>query len=462
MGAYLTAILWGLSAAGIIAVFLIVAAKSIQTMEVSAAEAAVTRASADPAGNALHGDGSMEDMADAAKSREESVEETEEMEDDPTMIVIDPGHGGEDGGCFFGDITEKDINRMIANLVVYKLRNMGYTAVLSRRGDEYIDKMQRVEEANRNNALLYVSIHQNACEEDGSVSGIETWYDGSDTTRDNRRLAQLIHQETVKTTGAVDRQLMPDSDLCVTNKSAMPACLIETGFLSNAEEREKLSTGEYRNQIAEGIVKGIDLFLNPRTMYLTFDDGPSEENTDKVLDILKERNVKATFFVIGEYVEKYPETARRIAEEGHTIGIHCNVHNYEKLYESAESYLEDFEQAYQTVLEVTGVEAKLFRFPGGSVNAYNKDVCEEIIEEMEERGFIYYDWNASLEDATGTENTPDALIENAVSTTLGRQTIVMLAHDRVGNTALALDELIDALPEYQMEALSEEVKPIQF
>lgn len=458
-GAYLTAILWGLSAAGIIAVFIIVAAKTIQATEVSAAEATVTRASADSSGNALHGDGSMEEIADAAEAQEEDAEETD---DAPTMIVIDPGHGGEDGGCSFGDITEKDINRMIANLVVYKLRNMGYTAVLSRRGDEYIDKAQRVEEANRNNALLYVSIHQNACEEDSSVSGIETWYDGSDTTRDNKRLAQLIHRETIKTTGAVDRQLMPDSDLCVTNKSEMPACLIETGFLSNAEEREKLNTGEYRNQIAEGIVRGIDLFLNPKTMYLTFDDGPSEENTDKVLDVLKERNIKATFFVIGEYVEKYPETARRIVEEGHTIGIHCNVHNYKKLYESADSYLEDFEQAYQTVLEVTGVEAKLFRFPGGSVNAYNKEVCEEIIEEMEERGFIYYDWNASLEDATGAEKAPDALIENAVSTTLGRQKIVMLAHDRVGNTALALDEMIDALPEYQMEALSEEVEPIQF
>ena len=64
----------------------------------------------------------------------------------------------------------------------------------------------------------------------------------------------------------------------------------------------------------------LDLYLHPRTMYLTFDDGPSEENTNAVLDILKERNIKATFFLVGENVEKHPEVARRIAAEGHTIG----------------------------------------------------------------------------------------------------------------------------------------------
>lgn len=102
-----------------------------------------------------------------------------------------------------------------------------------------------------------------------------------------------------------------------------------------------------------------------KIMYLTFDDGPSAESTEQILDILKERNIKATFFVIGENVRKHPEIARRIVEEGHTIGIHCDVHDYEMLYESVDSYVADFEKAYDTVLSVTGVEAKIFRFPGG-------------------------------------------------------------------------------------------------
>lgn len=378
-----------------------------------------------------------------------------------SVIMIDPGHGGVDGGCVFEDIVEKDINRMIAARVVVKLREKGYEAELAREGDEYIDKAERVEKANRQNALLYVSIHQNSCEDD-SVGGIETWYDGNDTSRDSGRLARLIQQETVRLTGAVSRELVSESDLCVTGKSAMPACLIETGFLSNREEREKLITEEYRDQLAEGIAGGIDLYLNPKTMYLTFDDGPSEENTDRILDVLKERNVKATFFVIGEYVRKYPETARRIVEEGHTIGIHCDVHDYKELYKSVDSYLADFQKAYDTVYEVTGVEAKLFRFPGGSVNAFNKRVSGQIIAAMEERGFVYFDWNASLEDATGKENPPEKLIINAVDTSLRRKKVVLLAHDRVTNTALALPDLLDAFPEYRMEPLTTATEPVRF
>ena len=199
-----------------------------------------------------------------------------------------------------------------------------------------------------------------------------------------------------------------------------------------------------------------------KVLYLTFDDGPSAENTDKVLDVLKEKNVKATFFVIGEYVRKNPETAKRIAKEGHAIGIHCDVHDYSLLYRSVDSYIEDFEKASETVYQVTGVRTRLFRFPGGSVNAYNKGVREDIIAEMEKRGYIYFDWNASLEDASGGEKTPEELVRNAVDTALGRKKVVLLAHDRVEATALALEALIEAFPDYRMEVLTVDVEPVQF
>ena len=177
---------------------------------------------------------------------------------------------------------------------------------------------------------------------------------------------------------------------------------------------------------------------------------------------MKERNVKATFFVIGEYVRRYPETARRIVQEGHAIGIHCDVHDYKTLYADVDSYMEDFQKAYDTVYEVTGVEARLFRFPGGSINAFNKKVSKEIIEAMEAKGFVYYDWNASLEDATGKENSPEKLVSNAVETTMGRQQVVLLAHDRVTCTADALPALLDAFPEYRMEPLTVRTEPVQF
>lgn len=204
---------------------------------------------------------------------EDSIQEAAETNKEPaSVIVIDPGHGGMDGGCVSENVVEKDINRMIAARVVVKLKSMGYQAELAREGDDFIDKAERVENANARNALLYVSIHQNFCEDD-SVAGIETWYDGTDTGRDSGRLAQLIQQETVRTTGAVNRELVSESELCVTSKSTMPSCLIETGFLSNQKERDKLATKEYRDQIADGIVRGI-------VRYLTSDEDSGDEKAD--------------------------------------------------------------------------------------------------------------------------------------------------------------------------------------
>lgn len=212
------------------------------------------------------------DKSDVIHVRAEMEEASETVEDAgnreaeiwaESIIIIDPGHGGIDGGCVFDDIVEKDINRMIAVQVVARLRKMGYEAELARQGDEYIDKMERVENANAKNALVYVSIHQNSCE-DRSVEGIETWYDGSDKTRDSGRLAELIQQETVRATGAKSRELVSESELCVTSKSIMPSCLIETGFLSNRGEREKLASKEYREQLANGIVSGIILYLDSK------------------------------------------------------------------------------------------------------------------------------------------------------------------------------------------------------
>ena len=401
-------------------------------------------------------------MGSNVSGNEIIVEETILEEPHIPLIVIDAGHGGEDSGCVEGGIYEKDINLQIALLTKSKLEEKGFQVMMPRSTDEYLEKEERVELANSYQADAYISSHQNTYEgSDKSVSGIETWYDGADSTRDSGRLALLVHRETIKSTGAAERELLNGSDFYVTGKTLMPACLIETGFLSNPQERNLLLTAEYQEKIAEGIAEGVDLYFNPGTMYLTFDDGPSAECTDKVLDVLKEKNVKATFFLIGEYVEKYPEVAKRIVAEGHTIGIHCYQHDYGVIYESKESYLEDFQKAYDTIYEITGVEAKLFRFPGGSVNAYNEDVREEIIEEMTNRGYIYFDWNAGLEDAAG-KYEPQQLIENARYTTLGRKRIVMLAHDRVLNTVLCLSDLIDQFPEYRMEPLTDETEPIQF
>lgn len=392
------------------------------------------------------------------------------LEPDEDVIMLDPGHGGEDNGCVRDGVQEKDVNLQIAMTLKTKLEGMGYVVLLTREEDKTLTLDERVEIANVSDADIYISIHQNAFEQ-SDVSGMETWYCGNmeetDSDRgdvlaeESKRLAKLVHQDMVLFTKGQDRGVRQEDGLKVIRETKMASCLVETGFLSNLEERMKLTDMAYQSRIVEGLASGIDLYFHPKTMYLTFDDGPSAENTNAVLDILKEKNVKATFFVVGENVRKHPEVARRIVAEGHTIGIHCNSHDYDVIYESVDSYLEDFAAAYDAVYEVTGVEVEIFRFPGGSINAYNKEISEEIIKAMTERGFIYFDWNASLEDAQ-KGNTPETILQSAKDSTLGRKKIVMLGHDIVYHTTLCLKELMEQFPEYKMEPLTADVEPIQF
>lgn len=393
-------------------------------------------------------------------TKQESPAEAFVEEPKTPLIVIDPGHGGMDEGCSFKELYEKDINLQLANQLSKQLQQMGYLVELTRTDtDTRISLEERVTMAEELQADLFLSIHQNVGSET-SASGIETWY-CEKTVEGNQRFASLVHMGALEKTDAKDRGLKESQNLYVIRETSMPACLIETSFLTNPREREAICSKEYQDKLIRGIAQGIDYYFHPKTMYLTFDDGPSEENTVTILDILKQHNIKATFFVIGENVRKHPQVAKRIVEEGHTIGIHCNHHDYKEIYESVESYLTDFEQAYQAVYEVTGVEVKLFRFPGGSINAYNKEVYEDIIAEMTDRGFIYFDWNGSLEDAV-KKSTPEKLLMNARESTLKRKKVVMLAHDIVYNTTLCLEDLIEQFPEYQMEPLTAEVTPIQF
>lgn len=199
-----------------------------------------------------------------------------------------------------------------------------------------------------------------------------------------------------------------------------------------------------------------------RMVYLTFDDGPSE-NTDRVLRILDQYGVKATFFVVGKTGEADQQRLKNIVAAGHTLGIHSWSHEYQTIYASVEDYLEDFYQLYQWLYEVTGVYPQIFRFPGGSVNGYNAGNYQEIIAEMTRRGFVYFDWNASVEDATTTPRSPEELTQNAMNA-LGKNRILLLCHDSKARTTTveALPAIIEgyAAAGYSFAPLSAQVKPV--
>lgn len=170
-----------------------------------------------------------------------------------------------------------------------------------------------------------------------------------------------------------------------------------------------------------------------KSVYLTFDDGPSER-TDEILRILENYGVKATFFVIGTESEEGLERMRAITAAGHTLAVHSYTHSYQKIYASVEEYLADFYAMYCQILEATGTAPRVFRFPGGSINGYNGGVYRDIIAEMTRRGFVYFDWNVSSGDAAGTKTQSAAVLAaNSLKGTTARRAIVLM-HDSASKT----------------------------
>lgn len=200
-----------------------------------------------------------------------------------------------------------------------------------------------------------------------------------------------------------------------------------------------------------------------KVVYLTFDDGPSAV-TDSILKTLDQYGIKATFFVVPDGSEASNRRLKAIADAGHTIGIHTASHKYETIYSSVEAYLRDFELAFRRVEQATGIRCDIFRFPGGSVNSYNRPVYQPLISEMLRRGFTYYDWNASSDDAAG-QTTAAGIANRAVETTNAKRAI-LLCHDAPAKTATAkaLPAMIEKLQAkgYRFESMDNTIPVVSF
>ena len=200
-------------------------------------------------------------------------------------------------------------------------------------------------------------------------------------------------------------------------------------------------------------------------IYLTFDDGPSNR-TPEILDILREKNVKATFFVVGQSDEDRLQWMKQIVDEGHTIGMHTYSHQYKKIYASVEAYLEDMYAIFTQIRETTGVTPTVFRFAGGSINNHNHGVYREIIAEMLRRGVVPHDWNVASADASSTPISSAQVLYNVVSGAQRVKRGVVLMHDSEYKytTVEALPSMIDQLQEmgFKLDSLHEDTQPILF
>lgn len=179
---------------------------------------------------------------------------------------------------------------------------------------------------------------------------------------------------------------------------------------------------------------------NVTKVYLTFDDGPSS-NTDEILDILKQYDVKATFFVNGKTQDMYLPLYRRIVEEGHTLGMHSYTHRYHEIYASKEQFSEDLEMLQEFLYDATGVWSRFYRFPGGSSNDVSDVPMEELTEYLTDEDIFYLDWNVSCADATGRKLRPQQIADNVTQNVSKYGTAVVLLHDASDKTST-----VEALP----------------
>lgn len=176
-------------------------------------------------------------------------------------IVIDAGHGGKDSGAYDGKSKndnivsyEKNLNLEIAKLVYKKLKSTKAKVILTRNNDEFLELSERTNIANKANANIFVSIHFNAYVE--SANGIETFKYSKTKNPISHKLANNLQTELIKATGLKNRGVKT-SNFYVLKHTKMPASLVELGFITNNKEEKTINTKEFKEKVANAIVKGI-------------------------------------------------------------------------------------------------------------------------------------------------------------------------------------------------------------
>lgn len=178
-----------------------------------------------------------------------------------------------------------------------------------------------------------------------------------------------------------------------------------------------------------------------KVIYLTFDDGPGAY-TDRLLEILKQYNAKATFFVVGTNAN-LSQRLKAIAEDGHAIGIHTMTHVFENIYASEEAFLQDLYGVQALIQQHTGITTTLMRFPGGSSNqrCVEKGQMKQLAKTVTNLGFQYFDWNVDSNDAGGAK-TADEVYRNVIEGIGSKKSACVLMHDIKGYTVDAIEQII--------------------
>ena len=211
--------------------------------------------------------------------------------------------------------------------------------------------------------------------------------------------------------------------------------------------------------------------LNPgngKVVYLTFDDGPSANITSSVLNTLAKYNAKATFFLIGAHLDENANLVQRMVNEGHTVALHSNTHTYGQIYQSSDAFWQDIQTLSSRVESITGQIPNILRFPGGSSNTVSKKYCpgvmSQLVKQSAEKGYVYFDWNGAVGDATNKKMTANEMAQNCFDAMNKNSTPVILLHDAGDKktTAEALEIILEKGIEqgYVFKGLTQDTPPV--
>lgn len=208
---------------------------------------------------------------------------------------------------------------------------------------------------------------------------------------------------------------------------------------------------------------GSSIAADEKVVYLTFDDGPTKM-TSEILDVLKQNNVKATFFIVGKEIKGREAILKRITEEGHGIGLHTYSHNFKVIYKNPESFIMEMEKAQTAINDVLAepIDTKVIRFPGGSAGRLN----QKFLKALDAKGYHIFDWNVDLKDGIKGSLAPSQFVCNAKKCTDKSSHRIILAHCNSNNknTCLALTDIINYYKEqgYTFKVIDNTTPPYYF
>ncbi|WP_195575619.1 polysaccharide deacetylase family protein [Paenibacillus sp. 1001270B_150601_E10] len=220
--------------------------------------------------------------------------------------------------------------------------------------------------------------------------------------------------------------------------------ILLSGFASSPVRKDRMYY-EQRGEIVWEVP------MNHKMLALTFDDGPNPKTTNMILDLLKKYEAKATFFVVGKRVERFPEVVEREVKEGHEVANHTYNHVYFSSNVSMDTMEKEIMDAQKQIKQITGHASTWLRPPGGYYN-------ERLIQVAQHHGFkvVLWSWHQDTKDwkKPGVSYIVNKVLKNT------KNGDIVLMHDHVSNSTQTVEALKTILPElkkrgYQFVTVSE-------